>query len=58
MPGQTDQYFPPEDGENEVKYLKTGIFAPIPSIWGHMAGGGANEEDTTWMHSKIAEFLK
>lgn len=58
MPGKTDQYFPPEDGENEVKYLKEGVFEPIPSIWGHMAGGGANEEDTKWMHEKIAAFLK
>lgn len=58
MPGQTDQYFPPEDGENEVKYLKEGIFNPIPSIWGHMAGGGANEDDTKFMDMSIAHFLR
>ncbi|KAG4412328.1 hypothetical protein IFR04_014547 [Cadophora malorum] len=57
MPGQTDQYFPPEDGENEVKYLKRGTFAPIPTIWGHIAGGGANEEDVKWMDEKIRAFL-
>lgn len=57
MPGQTDQYFPPEDGENEVKYLKRGTFAPIPTIWGHIAGGGANEEDVKWMDKKIRAFL-
>ncbi|KAK0117082.1 hypothetical protein ONS96_012920 [Cadophora gregata f. sp. sojae] len=57
MPSQTDQYFPPEDGENEVKYLKQGIFAPIPTIWGHIAGGGVNEEDYKWMNETIGTFL-
>jgi homoserine acetyltransferase len=38
MPSKTDQYFPPEDGENEVKFLKNGFFDPIPTIWGHMGG--------------------
>jgi homoserine acetyltransferase len=58
MPSQTDQYFPPEDGENEVKYLKNGIFAPIPSIWGHMAGANANEEDVRWKDERIKKFLE
>lgn len=57
MPGQTDQYFPPEDGENEVRYLKRGIFNPIPSIWGHMAGGGADDAATKFMDESIARFL-
>jgi homoserine O-acetyltransferase len=57
MPGQTDQYFDWKDGEKEVEYLKNGTFAPIPSIWGHIAGGGANELDVKWMDGKIAEFL-
>jgi homoserine acetyltransferase len=57
MPSQTDQYFDAHDGEEEVKHLKNGIFAPIQTIWGHVAGGGANEVDTRWMDGKIAEFL-
>lgn len=57
MPSQTDQYFPPEDGANEVKYLKNGTFAPIPTIWGHIAGGGANEADVKWMDERIGRFL-
>jgi homoserine acetyltransferase len=57
MPSKTDKYFPPEDGENEVKFLKNGIFEPIPSIWGHMAGGGANPVDVKWMDEKISLFL-
>jgi len=34
-----------------------GTFAPIPTIWGHIAGGGANEEDVKWMDKKIRAFL-
>jgi len=58
MPSKTDQYFPPEDGENEVKYLKNGTFDPIPTIWGHIGGGGANPDDVKWMDEKISAFLK
>jgi homoserine O-acetyltransferase len=57
MPCRTDMYFPPEDSEIEVKYLKKGTFAPIESIWGHFAGGGLNERDTKWMNGRIASFL-
>lgn len=58
MPSKTDQYFPPEDGENEVKYLKNGTFDPIPTIWGHIAGGGGNPDDLKFMDEKISTFLK
>jgi len=47
----------PEDSEIEVKHLKHGELAVIPSIWGHMAGGGANEADTKWMSDRITKFL-
>jgi homoserine acetyltransferase len=58
MPCRTDQYFPPEDSEIEMKHLKHGKFAPIESIWGHVAGGGANPPDIKFMDATIAEFLK
>jgi homoserine acetyltransferase len=57
MPSNTDQYFDWKDGEDEVRYLKNGKFAPISTIWGHIAGGGANEVDVKWMDRKISEFL-
>jgi len=47
----------PEDSEIEVKHLKHGELAVIPSIWGHMAGGGANEADNKWMNDRIVKFL-
>lgn len=57
MPCQTDQYFPPEDGEIECKYLKKGIFAPIPSIWGHTAGGGLDPKAVEFMNEKIGKLM-
>lgn len=38
MPGRTDQYFPPEDSEFEVKHMKDAKLLAIESVWGHMAG--------------------
>ncbi|KAH6683162.1 homoserine acetyltransferase family protein [Halenospora varia] len=58
MPCRTDQYFAWEDGEEECKFLKHSRLEIIPSIWGHIAGGGANEEDTLWTSEKIADLLK
>jgi homoserine acetyltransferase len=46
MPSKTDQYFSVNDGETEMNYLKNGKFNPIPTIWGHIGGGGANDDDT------------
>jgi homoserine O-acetyltransferase len=58
MPCQTDQYFKWEVSEKEVSCLKNGELAVIPSIWGHIGGGGANPEDTEWMDQRIAKFLE
>lgn len=58
MPSRTDAYFPPEDNEEEVKHLRDGKFVVIPSIWGHLAGGGGGtEEDGTFVAQQIKEFL-
>ena len=57
MPSMTDQYFDWKDGEAEVKLLKNGVWMPIPTIWGHVAGGGAYQPDADWMDEKIGEFL-
>lgn len=57
MPCQTDQYFTWQVSDREAKHLKNAEVAVIPSIWGHVAGGGANQEDTDWMDRRIALFL-
>jgi len=58
MPGQTDLYFPPEDSEYEVGNMPNADLIPIPSIWGHFAGGpGTNPEDVEFIDGKVRELL-
>jgi homoserine acetyltransferase len=57
MPSRTDQYFAAEDSEIEVRNLKRGRLEVIETIWGHIAGGGANAGDVKWMDGRIGEFL-
>lgn len=57
MPCQTDQYFKWEANEKEVSHLLKGELAVIPSIWGHLAGGGPSQTDNEWMDRRIAKFL-
>lgn len=58
MPCRTDQYFPPEDSEIEMRYLQKGTLAVIESTWGHVAGGGLNPKDTEFLNKQIAKFMK
>ena len=59
MPSQTDQYFPPEDNEIEVGHMPNAEMRPIPSIWGHMAGGpGRNPVDTESIDRALKELLE
>lgn len=57
MPARTDQYFRPEDSEDEMKHLKHGTLEVIETTWGHIAGGGANPDDAAFMNAKIAEHM-
>jgi homoserine O-acetyltransferase len=58
MPGQTDLYFPPEDSQYEVSKMPNAEYRPIPSIWGHFAGGpGTNPVDVKFLDKAIKELL-
>ncbi|HTK08582.1 MAG TPA: alpha/beta fold hydrolase [Ktedonobacteraceae bacterium] len=57
MPGRTDLYFTPEDGEYEARRMPNATFRPIESIWGHFAGGGINPADTKFIDNNIKELL-
>lgn len=57
MPGQTDLYFPPEDSELESSLLSDARLVPIPSIWGHYAGGGRTREDLEFIDRELANLL-
>lgn len=57
MPCRTDQYFPPEDSEFEVKHMKNAKLKVIESVWGHIGGGCAVEPDATFISDAIKEEL-
>ena len=57
MPSETDLYFPITDAQYEKQFMKTVVFAPIHTIWGHPAGAGANPEDKAFLNTTIAKFL-
>ena len=59
MPARTDQYFPPEDSEFEVKHLKTCELRVIETIWGHLAGGeSGTKEDNLFIAEHVGRLLK
>jgi homoserine O-acetyltransferase len=58
MPCETDLYFPVGDAKYESQFLKHATFTPIPSLWGHSAGGGGNAADAAFINERIAAFLK
>lgn len=58
MPGQTDLYFPIEDSEFEVANMPRAKLVPVPSVWGHFAGGpGTNPVDVAFIDGKLKELL-
>jgi len=57
MPSETDLYFPLTDAQYEKQFMKTVVFAPIHSIWGHPAGAAPNPEDKAFLNGTIARFL-
>ena len=58
MPGATDLYFPVTDAQYERGFLSNVTFTPIPSLWGHTAGGGGNPADAAFINGEISKFLR
>ncbi|KAF9054119.1 homoserine O-acetyltransferase [Panaeolus papilionaceus] len=58
MPSKTDLYFPPEDSADEVAVLGNNAkLVVIDTVWGHMAGGGANPQDDEFIANEITKFF-
>jgi homoserine O-acetyltransferase/O-succinyltransferase len=58
MPVRTDLYFPPEDSAFEVEHMPNAELIPIPSVWGHFAGGpGTSPVDVAFIDANIKELL-
>ncbi|KAG2150371.1 Alpha/Beta hydrolase protein [Suillus clintonianus] len=52
MPCKKDLYFPPEDCQNEMKFLNNAKLVIIDSEWGHMSGGGSNVQDDEFIQAE------
>ena len=58
MPSETDLYFRVRDNEIEVSQMPNAELRPIPSIWGHAAGRGANPVDNAFIDAALRELLQ
>lgn len=57
MPCRTDLYFSPEQSEIEVAQMPDAELRIIPSVWGHMAGGGNIPEDAMFINAALKDLL-
>jgi homoserine O-acetyltransferase len=57
MPSETDLYFPMSDARYEAALIPRAVLRPIPSLWGHTAGGGQAPADAKFLNDRISEFL-
>ena len=57
MPCTTDLYFPLDDARLEAAALPNVTLAPIHSLWGHPAGGGAEPAATEYITRAIRDFM-
>lgn len=57
MPGEMDLYFPAHDNRWEVSHMPHAVCRPIPGVWGHFAGAGANPVDTQFIDMQLKELL-
>jgi len=57
MACQTDLYFTPEDIEADAAHIPGARYCTIPSVWGHLAGGGFNPADNACIESEIKALL-
>jgi len=58
MPSATDLYFRTDDNRAELRWLRQGTLAEIPSVWGHRAGNPRdNPEDAAFIDAQVSAFL-
>ena len=57
MPGATDLYFHVDDSAYETERMPNAELRPIPSVWGHYAGGGRDPAATEFIASALRGLL-
>jgi len=58
MPCETDLYFTKADIVAESRLIPHVTVVTIPSLWGHAAGAGWNEQDAAFLNREIGEFMR
>ena len=58
MPCETDLYFPKADIVAESRLIPHVTMVSIPSLWGHAAGAGWNEQDAAFLNREIGKFMR
>jgi homoserine O-acetyltransferase len=51
-------YFPLTDAEYESQFIPNVELHPIPSVWGHAAGGGPTEDERRFISEQIRRALR
>jgi homoserine O-acetyltransferase/O-succinyltransferase len=57
LTSETDLLFPVVDSHAEAQLIPNAELRPIPSIWGHIAGLGANPPDNEFIDTALNELL-
>jgi homoserine O-acetyltransferase len=57
MPSETDLYFPPQDERWSVGHLRAAELRIVPSLWGHLAGGGDDPQAAAFIDAGLRELL-
>jgi homoserine O-acetyltransferase len=58
MPSKTDLYFTTHDSKHEASFVLDAQYTEIPSLWGHLAGCGASQDDASFVNETIRKFLE
>nr|WP_316627684.1 hypothetical protein [uncultured Brevundimonas sp.] len=58
MPASSDLYFPVADAAEEARRIPGAELRILETDWGHVAGEGLNEADTTAIERSIADLLR
>jgi hypothetical protein len=51
-------YFHIDALAHEAQFIENVTFLPIPSDWGHLAGGGFAQQDAAFINEAIGQFLE
>ncbi len=57
MPSETDMYFHIDALRAEAEKIPRVELRVIPSLWGHVAGGGRDSNAVTFMNDEIIQFF-